>query len=106
MLCFLGGLATFIAGVVGLMNIGSVFLYPFNYVLYGYLAAFGVVTFLLEADIETFARFPVFGKFAHLVDQYQEDIFQRAKFLTELRGRGLFYLFVGSLAITQCLFYL
>lgn len=104
MLCFLGGMATTVAGVIGLLNLGTIFTAPFTYVLNGYLTLFGLVTFLLEADLESFKTMKVLGRFAPFVDQYQGEVFVRAKFLTELRGRGMYYLFVGSLAITQCFF--
>lgn len=102
-LCFLGGLATTLVGIIGLLNIYSGLTSPFNYVLNAYLTVFGIVTFLLEADMETFRNMKVLGKFAPFVEQYQLEVFNRAKFLTELRGRAFFYLFVGSLAATQCL---
>lgn len=104
MLCFLGGIATTFAGLVGILNIGNGLTSPFSYLLNGYLTLFGVVTFLLEADMESFKNMKVLGRLAPFVDQYQIEVFNRAKFLTELRGRGLYYLFVGSLAITQCFF--
>lgn len=102
MLCFLGGMATTFAGIIGLLNLGMSLTSPFSYVLNGYLTCFGVITFLLEADVESVREMKVLGRFAPLVESYQEEVFSRAKFLTELRGRGFYYLFVGSLAITQC----
>jgi hypothetical protein len=102
-LCFLGGCATLLVGLIGILNIGKIFSAPFDYVLSIYLAAFGFVAVLLEADVEKLAGIKVIGKLAPLFEQYQMEIFERAKFLTELRGRGFFYLFVGTLSITQCL---
>jgi len=104
MLCFVGGGATTFAGVIGLLNLGQSVTSPFSYVLNAYLTCFGVVTFLLEADVESVRNMKVLGRFAPLVEGYQEEVFRRAQFLTELRGRGFYYLFVGSLAITQCFF--
>jgi len=101
-LCFLGGCATCVIGLIGLLNIGQIFSAPFNYVLSMYLTAFGLVAMLLEADVEQLARRNIIGKLAPLCEHYQMEIFERAKFLTELRGRGFFYVFVGTLAITQC----
>lgn len=103
MLCFLGGLATIFAGFIGLLNLGGL-ASPFHYVLNAYLFVFGVVTVLLEADMESFKQMSFLGRFAPFVEQYQKEVFQRANFLTQLRGRGFFFLFVGSLAITQCFF--
>jgi hypothetical protein len=101
-LCFLGGLATTAIGLLGVLNIGAIFGKPFTYVLSVYLTGFGLVAVLLEADTEKLAGMKVIGKLAPLFEQYQMEIFRKALFLTELRGRGLFYLFVGTLSITQC----
>jgi hypothetical protein len=101
-LCFCGGGATCIIGLIGMLNIGKIFSDPFHYVLSCYLTAFGLVTVLLEADTEKLAGRNVIGKLAPLCEHYQMEIFERSKFLTELRGRGFFYIFVGTLAITQC----
>jgi len=103
-LCFLGGCATSLIGLIGMLNIGQIFAAPFSYVLSIYLTAFGFVAMLLEADVQCLEKRSVIGKLAPLCEHYQMEIFERAKFLTELRGRGLFYVFVGTLAITQCVF--
>lgn len=104
-LCFLGGLATCIIGCFGLVgNFSNGLSQPFQYVLNAYLTFFGFVAILLEADVEILSTKPVIGKLAPVVEQKQFQIFEHAKFLTELRGRGLFYIFVGSLAGTQCLY--
>lgn len=101
-LCFLGGIATTIVGILGVLNFTRVAASPFQYVLNLYLTLFGIVTFLLEADVEAVRKLKIFGALAPWVEQYQLEIFKRANFLTELRGRGFFFVFVGSLAITQC----
>lgn len=102
-LCFVGGWATTIVGLLGCFNIGNIIVEPFQYILHCYLVAFGVVAIFLEADPERLQEFTVIGRMAGVVRSYQEEVFDRAKFLTELRGRGFFYLFVGTLAATQCL---
>jgi hypothetical protein len=103
-LCFLGGIATTLIGIFGtVFNLNALFSNPFNWVLSCYLLVFGLVSVLLEADVEQLSGKPVVGKLAPLCEHYQFEIFERAKFLTELRGRGFFYVFVGTLAITQCL---
>jgi len=102
-LCFLGGCATVVIGFIGMLNLGNIFAAPLNWVLSCYLCAFGGITALLEADVEQLAGRAVIGKLAPLCEHYQMEIFERAKFLTELRGRGFFYVFVGTLSITQCL---
>jgi len=103
-LCFVGGIVTTVIGALGLLNIMSVVTSPFQYVLNAYLTMFGIITFLLEADMEALRGMRVLGRLAPFVERYQGDVFNRAKILTELRGRGFYYVFVGSLAITQCFF--
>jgi hypothetical protein len=102
-LCFLGGIVTFAVGFCGCLNVFSIIGRPFSYVLHLYLTGFGLVSILLEADIDAISKMKVIGKIAPLMGKYQEVIFNRASFLTEQIGRGLFYFFIGSLAITQCL---
>jgi len=101
-LCFLGGLATTIVGFLGLLSVFSVVLSPFQYVLNVYLTGFGVISVLLEADVERIKDRRIIGRLAPWCQYYQQQVFEKAKFLTELRGRGLFYVFVGTLAVTQC----
>eukprot|EP00812_Abedinium_dasypus_P012474 NODE_598_length_1455_cov_355.027143.p1 GENE.NODE_598_length_1455_cov_355.027143~~NODE_598_length_1455_cov_355.027143.p1 ORF type:complete len:288 (+),score=75.19 NODE_598_length_1455_cov_355.027143:3-866(+) len=101
-LCFAGGCATTIVGLLGLLNIIGGLSSPFKYLLNAYLTLFGIVTVLLEADVNTLANLSVAKFLAPRVEHYQEQVFERARFLTELRGRGFFYLFVGLLAVTQC----
>jgi hypothetical protein len=101
--CFVGGFFTVIFGIIGLCNLTSLSA-PFNYLLNIYLTGFGFVTVLLEADMESFKNWRVLGHLAPVLERYQVEVFTRASFLTELRGRALFYIFIGSLAITQCWF--
>ncbi|CAK8992216.1 unnamed protein product [Durusdinium trenchii] len=101
-LCFLGGMATTLIGLLGLLNFGNGFTSPFQYVLNAYLMVFGIVTFLLEADVESLRSMKVLGRLSPWVERYQLEVFNRANFLTELRGRGFFYVFIGTLAVTQC----
>ncbi|KAF4757675.1 hypothetical protein FOZ63_023495 [Perkinsus olseni] len=56
-----------------------------------YQFLFGVITCILEANPE------LLRERVH----WQEKIYEHAKFLTLLWGRGLFYLFQGSLALVQ-----
>lgn len=101
-LCFFGGIATAVVGMLGLLNIATTVTQPFQYLLNAYLAAFGIVTFLLEADIDHVKSMKILGKLAPWVERYQMEVFNRANFLTDLRGRGFFYIFIGCLSITQC----
>lgn len=102
-LCFMGGIATTVVGIFGLLSVTDGLTNPFHYVLNAYLTVFGVVTFLLEADFQSLKNLRVLGRLAPWVERYQMEVFNRANFLTELKGRGFFYLFIGTLAVTQCL---
>eukprot|EP00927_Polykrikos_kofoidii_P074099 TRINITY_DN70063_c0_g1_i1.p1 TRINITY_DN70063_c0_g1~~TRINITY_DN70063_c0_g1_i1.p1 ORF type:complete len:269 (-),score=34.96 TRINITY_DN70063_c0_g1_i1:100-906(-) len=103
MLCFLGSLATAVVGALGLLNILSIVSSPFMYVLNVYLTAFGFIGAVLEADVSSLSKMKVIGRLGPWVEHYQTVVYRRAHFLTELFGRGLFYFFTGSLAVTQCI---
>jgi len=49
-------------------------------------------------------QMPVIKNISPHVENYHVKVFEYAKFLTALRGRGAFYIFVGTLAITRCTF--
>jgi len=102
-LCFLGGLLTFVVGFFGLLDIVSGITEPFHYILHVYLTGFGLVAVMLEADTQSLGRYKVIGRLGPLFESWQMEVFRKAQFLTELRGRGLFYVFVGSLAVSQCM---
>lgn len=103
-LCFCGGLATFAVGLLGMLNVFSTLLDPLHYLLNGYLTLFGITAAVLEFDLEQLRTLPMLGRLWPYVAAYQRWVFEEARFLTELKGRGFFYLFVGTLALTQCLF--
>jgi len=103
-LCFFGGIVTTIVGAFGLLNVWQSLTSPFSYVLNIYLTMFGIVTFLLEADVVILGKMTILGKAAPLIEVRQNELFAGAQVLKQLRGRALFYIFVGSLAITQCWF--
>lgn len=101
-LCFLGGIVTAVVGFIGLLDIVSGITDPFHYILHIYLTVFGFVAVMLEADTQSLAGYKVIGRLGPLFESYQMEVFKKAQFLTELRGRGFFYVFVGTLAISQC----
>ncbi|KAF4714439.1 hypothetical protein FOZ62_005889 [Perkinsus olseni] len=90
-LCFVGGLGVTLTGALGVLNIFSTILHPIDYLCNAYQFLFGVITCILEANPE------LLRERVH----WQEKIYEHAKFLTLLWGRGLFYLFQGSLALVQ-----
>eukprot|EP00413_Alexandrium_margalefii_P009483 CAMPEP_0204541836 /NCGR_PEP_ID=MMETSP0661-20131031/18534_1 /ASSEMBLY_ACC=CAM_ASM_000606 /TAXON_ID=109239 /ORGANISM="Alexandrium margalefi, Strain AMGDE01CS-322" /LENGTH=117 /DNA_ID=CAMNT_0051548533 /DNA_START=1 /DNA_END=351 /DNA_ORIENTATION=+ len=61
-----------------------------GYVLHGYLIAFALTTMLFEAKPEWIAM-------ASGLDVYQNMLLEKAEFLSEVLGRGLFYGFQGTL---------
>eukprot|EP00425_Heterocapsa_triquetra_P016434 CAMPEP_0195156164 /NCGR_PEP_ID=MMETSP0448-20130528/184526_1 /TAXON_ID=66468 /ORGANISM="Heterocapsa triquestra, Strain CCMP 448" /LENGTH=227 /DNA_ID=CAMNT_0040194955 /DNA_START=82 /DNA_END=765 /DNA_ORIENTATION=+ len=104
-LCFFGGLMTAVVGALGFMgSFVGFFADPFHFLLNAYLALFGAVTVLLEADIEQVRQLRILGHLAPVLEGYQMKVEKKLQFLTELWGRGFFYLFIGSLAVTQCFF--
>lgn len=92
-LCFLGGLVTVVFGVAGLIDIFSLLFGPIVYLVNLYQMVFGLMTCIIEAPIQWVE------KNARLT-QAQAFVHKHAKFLTTFGGRGLFYLFQGSLAMS------
>jgi hypothetical protein len=92
-LAFCGGAASVgYAGytLLGLLNplnlIGGVV----TYVICGYQLAFGLTSTIFEMPPEYMQKVPG-------VDGYQNMLMVKAAFLSDVAGRGLFYIFVGSL---------
>jgi len=102
-LCFVGGIATAVVGAFSLLSFIASIASPFEYVLNIYFTLFGLITILLEADVESMRKLSVLGKLAPVMEYYQMEVMKRANFLMELRGRGMYYVFVGNLAITKCI---
>ncbi|EER05505.1 hypothetical protein Pmar_PMAR011530 [Perkinsus marinus ATCC 50983] len=87
-LAFLGGVAVTATGALNVLSPSEVLHRPVIYLLNLYQILFGVITCLLEADPKYLHKYGV-----------QERIHEYAYFLTQLWGRGLFYLFQGSIAL-------
>jgi len=92
-LCFVGGLVTCAFGLMGLLNIFDVVFEPLYYVVNLYQLFFGLATCILEAPKE-------WVRTSYKLQDFQSTIHEYAKFLSTFGGRGLFYLFQGSLAIS------
>lgn len=93
MLAFCGGCAS--AGYAGYTLTGLI--NPLNliggvvsYVICGYQLCFAVTALIFEMPPEYTAKIPG-------VNGYQDLLMQKAAFLSDVAGRGLFYIFVGSL---------
>merc|ERR1712083_995978 len=74
-LCFFGGILTMLVGIIGFLNLSQVVTGPFQYVLNAYLTFFGLITFLLEGDMESFKNLPVLGRLGPLAEPYQQIVF-------------------------------
>eukprot|EP00933_Yihiella_yeosuensis_P028319 TRINITY_DN22133_c0_g3_i1.p1 TRINITY_DN22133_c0_g3~~TRINITY_DN22133_c0_g3_i1.p1 ORF type:complete len:197 (-),score=42.96 TRINITY_DN22133_c0_g3_i1:170-760(-) len=92
-LCFIGGLITCLFGFLGLFDIFGVLVDPLEYVINAYQMAFGFTVCVIEAPQEWVEKSP-------RLEKAQKFIFEFAKFLTTFGGRGAFYLFQGSLALS------
>lgn len=90
-LAFLGGLASCVVSALHLINPFGLLTGTVVYVLCFYQMLFSLTTMLFEAQPEWIQR--VGGG----VDTYQDMLIRKSKFLSEALGRGLFYVFQGSL---------
>lgn len=89
-LCFVGGLATTVLGILGFFSFFAAVMEPVDYSMHLFEASFGVTTCVLEAPAKWVEKM-------EKLERAQKFIEEFAKFLTTLGGRGLFYLFQGSL---------
>jgi len=98
LMCFFGGLAVIVNGIFGVLNVFGAFTNIIFYIVNFYQVIFGVVTCISELH-------PGFlGQGDHLpdlVDHFQRWLHEWAKGLTLIGGRGLFYIFQGSLVIVS-----
>merc|ERR1719277_2009459 len=89
----MGGLVTFAFGVLGFIDIFDAVLDPLYYLVNAYQMLFGLATCIIEAPREWVREHAK-------LQRAQAFIYDFAKFLTTFGGRGLFYLFQGSLALS------
>merc|ERR1712217_666269 len=76
---------------------------PLHYILNAYMFAFGVATACIEADTDRVGMLmSPFDRLAEPLTRAQAWLHGECRFLTWLRGRGLFYLYLGTLMVTQC----
>mmetsp|Transcript_79353 Transcript_79353/g.208390 ORF Transcript_79353/g.208390 Transcript_79353/m.208390 type:complete len:194 (-) Transcript_79353:15-596(-) len=92
-LCFMGGFVTTIFGLVGSIDVFDAVLSPLYYLVNVYQMMFGLTTCIIEAPVEWVER-------SEKLKQAQRFIYEFSKFLTTFGGRGLFYLFQGTLALS------
>jgi len=104
-LCFMGGTATSVVGVMYVFGFLKALDDPLHYIIYVYMFAFGIATTCLEADPDRIGMMPYpFDMIAGPLTRGQAWLHREVKLLTELRGRGCFYLYQGTLMATQCVF--
>jgi len=89
-LCFCGGIASVVNGVLSLLNVFGVVVHPVRYVLAVYQMMFSLTTILFELPSEYVEK--VSG-----ITSYQDMLMDKASFLAEALGRGMFYIFQGTL---------
>eukprot|EP00930_Biecheleria_cincta_P085671 TRINITY_DN75047_c0_g1_i1.p1 TRINITY_DN75047_c0_g1~~TRINITY_DN75047_c0_g1_i1.p1 ORF type:complete len:200 (-),score=37.10 TRINITY_DN75047_c0_g1_i1:23-586(-) len=92
-LCFLGGFATCILGVLGVFNVFAIVMEPLEYLVNAYQMMFGLTACVLEAPQDWVNK-------SQRLMKAQKFVYEFAKFLTTKGGRGLFYLFQGSLDLS------
>ncbi|CAJ1420023.1 unnamed protein product [Effrenium voratum] len=92
-LCFVGGAASVVLGLLGFLDIAGIVLNPLQYLVNAYQTGFGLVVCVLEAP-------PEWMRSNARLQKAQRFIHDFAKFLTTFGGRGLFYVFQGSLDLT------
>eukprot|EP00933_Yihiella_yeosuensis_P065942 TRINITY_DN69966_c0_g1_i1.p1 TRINITY_DN69966_c0_g1~~TRINITY_DN69966_c0_g1_i1.p1 ORF type:complete len:173 (+),score=15.21 TRINITY_DN69966_c0_g1_i1:57-575(+) len=93
--CFAGGAAVVLHGIFGVLNIFAVMDNTINYVVNFYMVLFGVVTCVTESHPE------LHPAMHDVLEKIQAWMHEWAKGLTLLWGRGLFYIFQGSLAMVS-----
>lgn len=89
-LSFCGGAASFANGIMDLINPLGALVHPVKYTLAVYQMLFSFTTMLFEAKPEWIQKLSG-------LDKYQDMLMDKAKFLSETLGRGLFYIFQGTL---------
>merc|ERR1719460_1841515 len=93
-LSFLANVLVVVCAVIGMLSIGGILFSPIHYIVNTYQVFFALCGCALESQ----------DKWVEQVEQLaqaQKLIFQYAKFLTKLWGRGILYIFEASLAMTH-----
>merc|ERR1719336_633750 len=97
---------TTILGAMCVTNVFGTVLDPFHYILNAYMFVFGLATAVVDADTDRIGiMMAPFDRLAEPVTKAQAWLHEECRLLTRLRGRGFFYLYQGTLMVTQqCLF--
>mmetsp|Transcript_97100 Transcript_97100/g.271785 ORF Transcript_97100/g.271785 Transcript_97100/m.271785 type:complete len:183 (-) Transcript_97100:55-603(-) len=89
-LAFFAGFASLGCAAFLVINPKNALAHPVMYMLYGYISVFAATTMLFEAKHEWVEKVAA-------LDKYQNMLMRHCSFLTVMGGRGLFYLFQGTL---------
>lgn len=95
-MCFVGGIAVVVNGIFAVLDVFDVFDHTVYYLVNAYQVFFGLVTCLTELD-EDWCGPNVHG----WLHQRQKWMHEWALGLTMLWGRGLFYIFQGTIALVS-----
>mmetsp|Transcript_21234 Transcript_21234/g.59328 ORF Transcript_21234/g.59328 Transcript_21234/m.59328 type:complete len:199 (-) Transcript_21234:183-779(-) len=93
-LCFVGGMMTIVFGLFGSMDVVTAVTSPLAYFINIYQIMFGIATCFIEAPEDWVRK-------SQRLQQTQAFFHEFARFLTTFGGRGLFYLFQGTLAMSM-----
>jgi len=92
-LAFAAGCLSCTVAVMSIMDIGKHLFNPAGLLVSGYQIVFSLTTMVFEAPASVVTNIPGITK-------YQDMLIEHCKFISEVMGRGLFYLFQGSLWLT------
>jgi len=95
-LAFLGSLASASLAVMSLIDVFSVFSHIILYMVSVYQFIFSLTTMIFEAKPEWIQKTQQTCPFLK-VDTYQDLLMENCKFLSLTSGRGIFYIFQGTL---------
>eukprot|EP00747_Dinoflagellata_sp_TGD_P167903 gnl/TRDRNA2_/TRDRNA2_193202_c0_seq1.p1 gnl/TRDRNA2_/TRDRNA2_193202_c0~~gnl/TRDRNA2_/TRDRNA2_193202_c0_seq1.p1 ORF type:complete len:261 (-),score=51.56 gnl/TRDRNA2_/TRDRNA2_193202_c0_seq1:111-893(-) len=90
LLAFGSSTASCVVGVMHVIDFSKIFGHLFMWILSVYQIMFALTTMLFEAKPEWIQK-------VGFANSYQEMLMQKAPFLSEVMGRGLFYIFQGTM---------
>jgi len=90
LLAFMAGCASCVCAVMTFLDVGNLLGHLAAAIVAGYQIIFSVSTIIFEAPPSVIEKVPG-------INGYQEMLIDHAKFMSEVMGRGLFYVFQGTL---------
>lgn len=89
-LAFVGGVGCIVMSVLPCINPVELFMHPVMWVIHTYQLLFAFSTLIFEAK-------PEWVRWLKMIDNYKALLIENGKFLAKALGRGLFYIFQGTL---------